>query len=379
MSIDCDVAVVGAGPAGAATARRLAQAGCHVALLERTHFDSPRAGESLAPAVQPLLADLGVWPQFIDLSPLPSYGTRSSWGSAEPGDHSHLLTPYLSGWHVDRQAFDRMLAETALQAGAQLHLGARVIRVEAETKGGTLFVADSTGAKQVRAEFIVDASGRGAALARWVGARHVLLDRLVGIGAGYPDPHAGTQCYTQIEATEDGWWYSAPAAADRCVRMLMTDADLARAQGLASQSAWHAALVRAPLTRARGDIGPPLWGPRIFPAVSQRLQRGGERAPLGWLAVGDAALAVDPLSGSGVVRALRMAAAAAETVMSTLGGEPGDRASAIAAYEHERDRECTRYLFERASYYAAETRWPRSAFWSRRAHVLHAFETEAHT
>ena len=56
MTVDgeLDVLVAGAGPAGSATALRLAQRGLRVAVLERGHFAEVRVGESLAPAVQPL-------------------------------------------------------------------------------------------------------------------------------------------------------------------------------------------------------------------------------------------------------------------------------------------------------------------------------------
>jgi flavin-dependent dehydrogenase len=99
----------------------------------------------------------------------------------------------------------------------------------------------------------------------------------------------------------------------------------------------------------------------VFPAVSQRLRRAAYDAR--WLAVGDAALAVDPISGSGVVRALRTARAAAATVLAML---TGDESRPIAAYEAERDRECTQYLRERAQYYGAERRWDSAPFWRRR-------------
>ena len=61
MNTHYDVAIAGAGPAGGAVAQSLVQAGCSVVLLERSHFDRPRIGETLAPAVQPLLLELGVW------------------------------------------------------------------------------------------------------------------------------------------------------------------------------------------------------------------------------------------------------------------------------------------------------------------------------
>jgi 2-polyprenyl-6-methoxyphenol hydroxylase-like FAD-dependent oxidoreductase len=85
--------------------------------------------------------------------------------------------------------------------------------------------------------------------------------------------------------------------------------------------------------------------------AARLLRAPGDRTR--WLAVGDAALAVDPISGSGVVRALRTAVAAAGAARPALDGAR----DSLAAYDDDRNRECTAYLVERASYYAME-RWP---------------------
>lgn len=359
MVSQCDIAIAGAGPGGAAIARQLAQSGCRVMLLERSRFDGPRIGESLAPNVQPLLAELGVWQQFVDLAPLPSYGTRSVWGEPLETEHSHLQSPYLYGWHVDRLAFDRMLADSAVQAGAQLMPGRQVLQCVSGANGG--FTLSLSGGDELHADFVIDATGRGATLARRLGARSLTFDRLVGVAAQFENVSAGARCYTLVETTPDGWWYSAPAGNNRSVVMLMTDGDLICSQGTKDLPLWSKALSRAGLTNASVAGGELKWGPRVFPAVSRRLQRT-DRCQKRWLAVGDAALAVDPISGSGVVRALRTAKAASLTVLSSLSGDE----SAIASYETDRDKECTEYLFKRLGYYSAERRWPNSPFWQRR-------------
>lgn len=372
MANGYDIAIVGAGPAGAATARLLAQSGCRVVLLERSRFDAPRVGESLAPGVQPLLADLGVWSRFLDLCPLPSYGTRSLWGASSVEEHSHLSSAYLCGWHVDRLAFDCMLADSAVAAGARLRLGVRAIRCEPSPNGGVILrvisANDSNRLDEIRADFIVDAGGRGGAVARSFGARYATFDRLVGVGAQFADASSATRCYTLVEATPDGWWYSAPVAAKRSVAMLMTDGDISAVMGAKAWPQWRAALQRAALTCARVGGDKPQWGPRTFSAASRRLLRAdgdGKR----WLAVGDAALAVDPVSGSGVVRALRTARDAASTVLAALSDTPR-ACDAIADYERARNKECGIYLIERAAYYAIERRWPNAPFWRRRINAL---------
>ncbi|GIJ55509.1 NAD(P)/FAD-dependent oxidoreductase [Virgisporangium aurantiacum] len=351
-----DVAVVGAGPAGSATARWLARAGQRVVLLERSRFDAPRVGESLAPATNGLLRELGVWQDFTALAPVPSHGTRSVWGGPVPASNSHLVNPYGCGWHVDRLAFDRMLASAAVSAGVELRLGVACRRVERDDAGWSL----STGGGRLRARILVDATGRAASIGRRLGGRRIVFDRLVAIAAMFEGDADG---YVLVETVPDGWWYSAPTPPGHALAMLMTDGDLCRPA--VAPDRWQALLAGAPVTAARLAATRPQWGPRVFPAPSQRLHRVACDAP--WLAVGDAALAVDPISGSGVVRALRTSRAAAEAVLAMLDGtEP----SALAAYEAERDRECTTYLHERALYYGAERRWDAAPFWRRRTSVL---------
>jgi flavin-dependent dehydrogenase len=356
-----DVAVVGAGPAGSATARGLAQAGLRVVLLEKSSFDRPRVGESLAPEVQPALNALGLWPEFCALQPLPSFGNRSAWGSATIREHSHLMTPWQQGWHIDRVRFDRMLAEGAAQAGADLRLATRVRGcTDCGDEFQILLARDGQDA-ELRARFVVDATGRGAALARSLRARHAVFDRLVAVAAEFADPAASSQCFTLVETTPDGWWYCAPVGAGRSVAMLMSDGDLVRTGKLADAPGWDGALERAPAVAERMKYREraPVWGPGIIPAVSQRLRRPSMRR---WLAVGDAALAVDPVSGSGVIRALSMSSSAVAAILAVFSA----RDEALTGYESALDSQCTDYLVERAHYYNQERRW-QSPFWQRRA------------
>ncbi|GII58851.1 alkylhalidase-like protein [Planotetraspora thailandica] len=368
---DFDVAVVGAGPAGAATARRLARAGCAVVLLERSRFEAPRAGESLAPATRPLLEELGVWRQFAALSPLPSYGTRSIWGSPDEHGHSHMAGPYGCGWHVDRPSFDRMLAGAAADAGADLRCGTAglgCVRLQDGRWQITCVERDRASPVVVRARVLVDATGRAAHLARRLGASRVVIDRLVGVAVSHCEADVSAEGYVLVETTPHGWWYSAPAGGDRMITMLMTDADICRQYGIAAPEPWQEMLGEAPATAARvatGEPRPVVWGPRVFPALSQRLRRTAYDTP--WIAAGDAALAVDPISGSGVVRALRSGRAAAETALTLLGGDAYvETHHAVRAYEVARDKERADYLRERADYYAMERRWAAHPFWRRR-------------
>ena len=117
---DCDVIVIGGGPAGAATALHLARAGRIVVLIERSTYDDLRLGETLPPAVNPMLRDLGLWSDFLAMDPVPSYQTASAWGAPDIAARSFILSAHGHGWHVDRARFDALIASAAEAAGANV-------------------------------------------------------------------------------------------------------------------------------------------------------------------------------------------------------------------------------------------------------------------
>lgn len=363
MYSKCDVTVVGAGPAGAATALQLAKAGYSVVLLERSNFDIPRIGESLAPDVQPLLVSLGLWSQFLALEPLPSYGSRSAWGSLDAQEYSHLITAYGNGWYIDRLAFDRMLALAAVQVGAQMFPASRISRCRSIGHSGfVLNIAGADGVRELNTKFLVDASGRHSCMPSWLGARRILLDRLVGIAAQFYDGNASSNCYTLIETTLDGWWYSSPVSPNRSIAVLMTDGDLARMQDKDILKNWEKSLNQTKMIKTRIKGCGLVWGPRIFSAASQRLLKDRfDSKP--WLAVGDAALSLDPICGSGVIMAVHSALEGAAAILAALEGD----LHAMANYESHQNADCTEYLTRRALYYGMEKHWPEAIFWKRRA------------
>ncbi len=381
-SEELDVLVAGAGPAGSVAALELARRGARVLLVEPRDAELPRVGESLAPDVQAALRELDLWRGFTELSPLPSSGTISVWGHAAPQAHSHLMSPYGCGWHVDRAAFDAMLTRAAVSAGASLLRGARLSKAERVSGGYTARLVHcgdrSHGAPQtlhLRARVLLDASGRSARPSRDQGADCLLFDQLVGISARVGAARESERHHLLVEATPEGWWYSAPlpsrsGAAPQMLVTLMTDADLCRRDRLSAAATWRAALERAPSTLERVGSIPPRTAPQVCCAQSQRQRRSVALLERPWVALGDAASAVDPISGSGVLRALRSGRAVAEVTRNLLE-RPHAIAEIMAANEAACDRDWSRYLAERAYYYAAEQRFE-TDFWKRRRWPLAA-------
>jgi flavin-dependent dehydrogenase len=368
---DCDVVVLGGGPAGAAAAITLARAGRSVVVIEKSHYEQARIGETLPPAARMWLAGLAVWEPFLAAGHLPSPGVLSVWGEEELYENHFIFNPYGQGWHRDRQRFDTMLAEAARQAGARLCCGTRVNSCLPLAAAGwqVEYTSGSTGSgpcHQLCARFLIDATGRAAVLARQQGAKRINADRLVGLAgilvAHVPEtkcPENACDTCTLVEACADGWWYSALLPGARLIAVYMTDADLLpRHRGL-WPTFWQARLQQATHTQARlhaFDLQAVL---RVVAANSSRLDCVCGH---GWLAVGDAAMAFDPLSSQGLLQALASGIRAGEALNAYLAGE----AAAIGEFDIRANDVFREYLRLRAVYYEREQRWSQSIFWQRR-------------
>ncbi len=353
-----DVMVLGGGPAGAATALTLARHGCSVALAERSDYASDRAGETLPPAIQPLLVQLGVWEQFLEQKPAPSFGVRSAWGSAELRSHDFIFTPYGSGWHVARNHFDALLARCAAEAGAQVYSSVAEPQIVEKGKAWQIDLSTRGEHRRFQAGLIVDATGRRAAFARKQGARRILFDALMGASVVFPARESTPSGFTLIEAVENGWWYSGVLPDSRLIVVYMTDGDIyARTR----KDGWRAQIDRTRHTRLRMNLRDlPFSETRLAAANTSRLDRV---AGPNWLAVGDAAMAFDPLSGQGVYKAIQFGIRAADSILRR-NGYGGD--TSFQEYADAVARGHTSYLKSWYQFYDLERRWRSAPFWRRR-------------
>jgi len=326
MSDIFDVCVAGGGPAGAVTALCLARRGIRVALCEATAFDTERFGETLPPEINPVLKELDLWDAFLALGSLEAPGILSCWGSDSPAVQDFVSNAYGCGWHVDRNRLDAMLCREAARAGAKLFLKTRA-------------------PDHVRAEYLVDASGRTGLRTNeehGYDTDDSLIAIVLRLTGSSPDRR------TIIETTSHGWWYSAPIPSGEMVAMFFTDPEIYTREGIVIGDE----LGPAPLTHARLQ-STRIAATRVLHATSACRRRIFGR---NWLAVGDSASSYDPLSGRGVFKALRHGVEAARAIAE----------GSTEAYSAKVRDEFKEYVRQRRMYYASETRWPGSSFWSRR-------------
>ena len=357
-----DVAIVGGGPAGSATALALrAHApALRVALIEATAYTAPRLGETLPPLAGQLLQHLGVADAFAALAPRAVHGSRAAWGSDSPVVEDYLFTGRGAGWHLDRAAFDALLATEAARRGAALWRRRRLR--ELTGNAGAWRLALSRG-PMLAARFVVDATGGAAVVARRCGAHPIADDRLVGLARFFDDPAGDPRIL--VEAFADGWWYTAGLPGGRRVACCFTDGDIAARLQLAELPGWRRALA------ATHEVAPSLSHARPRGRLLARAAATRRLDPVagpGWLALGDAATIFDPLSSQGVVKALRGGIFAAYAIADELGSDErtATSPSGLDRYRNFVASEHASYLATRHEVYAAEQRWPDRPFWQRR-------------
>ena len=360
--IEVDVVIIGAGPAGATAGLALAPH-ARVLLVDRSE-PVTRIGESLVPAARRILHDLGLLESF-ERDRHPAYlGNRSHWGGSVQ-ETDFLRDPDGPGWHLDRVRFESFLRRAAATRGCRVLVPARLDRIEASSQGWSVRVSDGRDQIELGCRVVIDATGRAASLARRLGARRLHEDRLAArwVRGQVARETSRTAGFSTVESSPEGWWYSAPLADGARVLAFHGDADLV----------FEAESEAELLARARRSPGiaellagtgfMPTGGVANTAANSSRSEPIGQQAEdSGWLAIGDAALAFDPLASRGLFNALFTGLAGALTASRMLTGEP----DALAEYSEQINRIHSAYGRHLALCYAAETRWPTHPFWARR-------------
>ncbi len=163
---DCDVLVIGGGPAGSTAAALLAERGYRVTLLEKARHPRFHIGESLLPANLPLLEKLGVaeavkaigmekWgAEFVS----PWHDHKQSFEFVDAMDKSMPMA-----YQVRRAEFDEILIRNASRKNARVVEGCQVQDVNfLPDNAGALVQArhDDGSMESVHARFVLDASGR---------------------------------------------------------------------------------------------------------------------------------------------------------------------------------------------------------------------------
>jgi flavin-dependent dehydrogenase len=348
-----DVCVIGGGPAGTVCARRLAELGHQVTLVERQPFPRPHVGEALSPGVLPLLDAIGLRHVLADGS-VASPGTLVRWETTT----ARLIRPQPghNAITVDRGHFDLALLDAARAAGVRIIQPARARRPR---RGPDCWEIPLTPHNRtVRARFVADASGRARALGgktTATGARTLAL-HATWHGRTYDGG------LTRITAGSDSWGWSAPLPDGTLRAMTFIDPDLL--EGRAALEPLYRRLVST--THLLDGYTEAAITPGSVTVCDATSYVDHASATQDTIKLGESACTLDPLSSSGVDKALQNAMTAAVTV-NTLLADDGDHAAALAFYRDSQHNAVSQHATWAAGYYAEHQSYRDYSFWRRRA------------
>ena len=317
-----DCVVVGGGPAGATAGTVLAQHGRRVAILERELFPRYHIGESLMPYTWFTFERLGVLDWFAEAACPKKYSVQFVSPTGKVSQPFYFFEtikhPCSTTWQVRRGDFDRMLLDNARSKGADVRQGTavrelltdggRAVGVRAETKDG--------GTDTIRADAVIDASGRDTFLASKLGWKRRDPDLTkISIFTYYRgakrDPGLDEGATTVAYIPEKGWFWYIPLP-DGIVSV-----------GVVAEANYLYRDTRDPEAIFAREAAECIWiedhlrsGTRVEPVrvtgeFSYRAEAiGGD----GFCLAGDAFSFLDPVFSTGVFMALKSGEMAADAV-----------------------------------------------------------------
>jgi geranylgeranyl diphosphate/geranylgeranyl-bacteriochlorophyllide a reductase len=295
-----DVAVVGAGPAGAWAGYQLARGGARVALIDGSHPREKPCGGGVTGRTLELVRDA------IPLTRLPAVRVEDATFSHSSG-HSRMPLPAdVEGLPAlcvaPRRDFDGMLLAAAIDAGAE-HVASQARSIE-RANGGWII---DTREGRTHAKWLFGADGANSLVRRRIVRPFHRSDLSIATGF-FVRQRTSSDVIIEFEDSPAGYIWSFPRR-DHLAVGICAQTDEATSSGLRTRiSGW-----------IEKHLGPSVADRYSWPIPSLRAQSIAHERAAGdrWMLLGDAAGLVDPITREGIYFAVRSGELAAE---SLLGG-----------------------------------------------------------
>ncbi|MBP6184549.1 MAG: tryptophan 7-halogenase [Saprospiraceae bacterium] len=170
-----DVIIIGGGPTGSSLATFLTREGVNVLVLEKEKFPREHVGESMLPYCYSLFDELGVLDEMkrrFSRKPGVTFSNPDGAKSSHWCFDKMLDGPESISFHARRAHFDEMMLNNSRKEGAEAWEEMQVVEADLQAPGGGVLVKakhPEKGMLDIRAKFLVDASGQDCFLAKKLG------------------------------------------------------------------------------------------------------------------------------------------------------------------------------------------------------------------
>jgi flavin-dependent dehydrogenase len=320
IKFDYDVLVIGGGPAGSCAAAGARQHGLRTLVVEKCEFPRFHIGESLLPAGNRVLREIGVWPKIQAAGFIPKYGAefhRAEGDEVKKIVFSESFIPGLdSAYQVERARFDRVLLDHARELGAEVRMRTSVNSLETHAGVHRAKLAGPSGESTITVPWVIDATGRETGLMSELKRtlvpspfpkRMAIYSHFNGVVRA-PGRDGGNILIVRLEG---GWFWIIPIDHEKTSVGLVTTVEAFRAARAAPEEYFRKRIAGSPKLCRLLDGATPVMGFQVTSDYSYfRRDLAQERL----LLAGDAGGFFDPIFSSGVYMATWSGKLAADLV-----------------------------------------------------------------
>jgi flavin-dependent dehydrogenase len=319
-SAECDVLIIGGGPAGATAAAILAERGRDVVLIEKDRHPRFHIGESLLPGNLPLFERLGIAEEVRGIG---VYKPGAEFVSDEFAKTNLLMfasANHLAATHayqVRRAEFDKLLLDNCRRRGAHVVENTRVTEVEFDPQARVAVraVNPQSGDTVWHPKFLIDASGRDTFIANRLHMK--TADKrnntaaIFGHFDGVPRRAGEAAGVITVHLVDDGWFWMIPLQDGLMSVGLVGSPALFKNRRESTEELFWASVKASPSVAERmrdARATGPLVATGNYSYKAARVS--GDR----YLLIGDAFTFLDPVFSSGVMFAMSSGLLGAEAV-----------------------------------------------------------------
>ncbi|KZN40868.1 FAD-dependent monooxygenase [Pseudoalteromonas luteoviolacea] len=353
-----DCLIVGGGIAGTVTAKQLVEKGYKIALIDDFATSQLRLAESLPASIEPMLQRLGLFDLINSPPHLKHSGMVSAWGT-----HILQAAPLVAhhhGWKVDKSVLVRQIKS---QLPSQCVISGKVKEVSDREGGWSCIVRSYVAGTdiEVRARFILDASGRQGYLPRILNLHRHTFDKLSAFVANVVvQAPSKAQPSVVVESYRHGWTLVSKINDKESMIAIFCNQNTPDFSKLKHAKNWHN--IANQTHWFRKVLPNNTFEVKVLNASSHIVsQLSGNN----WLLVGDAAMSFDPLSSHGMTTAIYMAEKAANAIDGLFKGDK----KSLNLYSKTMTDIYNSYLNELLGYYRREKRYLDSKFWQSKQRI----------